>query len=161
MTTETFKQVPHYPNYEVSTQGRIRNHKRGNLMKGSDNGKGYRFVKMTNSRGRQKHCLIHRVVLSTFLPKEGNFDVNHIDGNKYNNTLGNLEWVTKSENTRHAHSTGLFSSRDKLTAVDVLAMKAEFRSSKCRPIPEIATQYEVLPAAVYKIRAGTLYGYIK
>ena len=51
---------------------------------------------------------LHRVVAFLFIDKvEGKNFVNHIDGNKDNNCSDNLEWVTKSENTKHAHDNGL------------------------------------------------------
>ena len=53
--------------------------------------------------------LIHRLVAIAFVEGDHNFTVNHIDGNKLNNTPINLEWITKADNTRHQHATGLAS----------------------------------------------------
>lgn len=51
---------------------------------------------------------VHRAVALAFIPNIDNkTDVNHIDGDKYNNHLENLEWVTRKENMRHAFSNGL------------------------------------------------------
>lgn len=58
--------------------------------------------------GEQKHALVHRLVAETFLPRiDGKEDVNHLDGNKSNNRLDNLEWCTPLENVTHASITGL------------------------------------------------------
>lgn len=66
-------------------------------------GNGY---KMTNING--KRVRVHRIVANAFLKKiKGKDVVNHIDGNKSNNNVNNLEWVTTSENIRHAIKTGL------------------------------------------------------
>lgn len=52
--------------------------------------------------------LVHRLLAQTFIPNpEGKETVNHIDGNKTNNSLDNLEWATRSENQLHAYRTGL------------------------------------------------------
>lgn len=56
----------------------------------------------------QKWYLVHRLKAIVFIPNiENKEQVNHIDGNKSNNDLSNLEWVTRSENMRHAYRIGL------------------------------------------------------
>ena len=153
-----FKTIQHYPNYEVSTTGIIRNKTTGNNMKWIDNGKGYKVVKLYNAdtpKGRL--CLVHRLVLSTYKPITGNYDVNHIDGNKSNNSLDNLEWVTKSENTRHAHLTGLFNN--KLSIEDVLQIKELLRTAKLS-YSDIGRKFNVRHSTIWKIATGVLYDYV-
>lgn len=68
---------------------------------------GYVAIKLCVGKVR-KHKLIHRMVAEMFVPNpENKSEVNHIDGNKLNNNASNLEWVTSSENKRHAYGTGL------------------------------------------------------
>lgn len=68
---------------------------------------GYKFVRI----GKKSYPL-QRVIASTFIPNPDNKpEVNHIDGDKTNNAVSNLEWVTKSENIQHAVRIGLRSSR--------------------------------------------------
>lgn len=63
-----------------------------------------------------KNYLVHRLVAQSFIPnREGKSDVNHIDGNKYNNHRSNLEWSTRSENLKHAHKLGLLNQSRKGT----------------------------------------------
>lgn len=92
------------PNYEVSNMGNVRNCKTGRYLKPQLNQEGgYYRVSISG-----KHYYVHRLVADTFFDGDHEkIDVNHIDGNKYNNTLSNLEWVTRKENIRHAYINGL------------------------------------------------------
>lgn len=68
---------------------------------------GYKSVRLSKN-GKSHTCYTHRLIAEVFLPKEaGRNEVNHIDGNKQNNTVANLEWVNHSENVKHAHLMGL------------------------------------------------------
>ena len=72
------------------------------MMQGNINSYGYRVVRLTKS-GRPKDKKVHRLVALAFIPTISGKDfVNHKDGNKLNNYVGNLEWVTRGENNRHA-----------------------------------------------------------
>ena len=94
---EEWKPVADYNNYEISTLGRVRVGKQ--ILK-PDNINHYLFVRLN---GRK--VSIHRLMMKTFQPIENadEMQVNHIDGNKHNNQLDNLEWCTQSENIRHMH----------------------------------------------------------
>lgn len=152
-----FKQIPHYPNYEVNESGFVRNVKTGHTMKWIDNGKGYKSVKLYNEHTpKGRLCLVHRLVLSTFDPQQDK-DVNHIDGNKSNNHLSNLEWVSKSQNTQHAHKTGLF--KNKLSIKDVIQIKWMCKNTN-KSNGEIGHIFGVRHSTVWKIRNGYLYHYI-
>lgn len=88
--------------YEVSSYGRVRN-LTGKVLKTYIQNCGYEQVKLMN-----KHKQIHRLVAMCFIdnPEHKKY-VNHIDGNKLNNNVSNLEWCTNSENIIHARKTGL------------------------------------------------------
>ena len=68
----------------------------------------YPFVKLTRA-GRRENCPVHRLVAEAFIgiPPFHGAMINHIDGNKLNSSVENLEWVSASENALHAHRTGL------------------------------------------------------
>lgn len=68
----------------------------------------YLIVTLVDSLGKRKNKAIHRLMAETFIPNPNDKpQVNHIDGNKLNNNLENLEWVTKQENSQHAVNTRL------------------------------------------------------
>lgn len=75
--------------------------------------KGYLNITLYKN-GIEKHFNVHRLVAETFLTNINNLPaVNHIDGNKENNKVDNLEWCTYSENMKHAVRTGLFKPKKK------------------------------------------------
>jgi hypothetical protein len=91
--------------YWISNKGRFKNNM-GKLME-LTNHTNYLTISFKNN-GQNKTYQLHRIVAFMFVenPENKSF-VNHIDGNKTNNCADNLEWVTKSENTLHAHKIGL------------------------------------------------------
>ena len=96
--------------YEVSFQGGIRNVRTGKQLSGYRCTVGYIQIAAGHvaAAGEPKHPLVHCLVATAFLgPKPPGHEVNHIDGNKANNCVANLEYVTSAENKRHAWRTGL------------------------------------------------------
>lgn len=66
---------------------------------------GYKVVDLWNEDGNTGNILLHRIVAETFIPKiEGKDFVDHIDGNKLNNKVTNLRWVTKKENYHNVNT---------------------------------------------------------
>ena len=111
MEHEIWKQVPRWENiYEVSNLGRVRRvapvkgKETCRLMNFSDCGYGYKYVKF-RFNGRSERPLVHRVVMEAFVgSRPSQIQVNHKDGIRSNNALSNLEYVTCSENHKHAYS---------------------------------------------------------
>lgn len=92
-------------NYWVSSKGRYKNN-RGKIIELKNHNQ-YITISFRNKDKISTHPL-HRIIAFTFIDNlENKPYVNHIDGNKENNCVENLEWVTKSENTKHAHENGL------------------------------------------------------
>src|SRR5699024_2369537 len=109
---EIWKPIKGYEDsYLVSTLGRIKSKPRlgtrGGILKELYSRWQYNRVNLYKG-GEMKSFFIHRLVAKEFLPNpENKPQVNHKDGNKLNNALSNLEWVTQSENQLHAYETGL------------------------------------------------------
>lgn len=101
---EIFKDVIRFEKtYEVSNYGRVRNKKTGKFITPLYNHKGYLYVNLSYSHTGRVKWYIHRLVAFHFIPNpENKPQVNHIDGNKLNNYVENLEWCTDKENQDHA-----------------------------------------------------------
>jgi hypothetical protein len=100
---EIWKTVESSPNYKVSNSGSIKNIKTGRILKVSTNNSGYNLVCLSTENKKQTGY-IHRLVAEAFI--DTNLDtrtsvVNHIDGDKNNNNIENLEWATYAENAYH------------------------------------------------------------
>ena len=100
---ENWKTIENVTNYEVSDLGQIRNTKTNYILKGRLSKSGYLQVSLTDKETKKKkNYYIHRLVAIYFLENLDNKrEVNHKDGNKLNNNVDNLEWVTPSENQKH------------------------------------------------------------
>lgn len=103
-------QIADYPRYTIWSNGLVwssgnKRHKPRFLREYLNNA-GYVCVWLSNDKGRKVHY-IHRLVAEAFLPKSSYKEVNHIDGNKQNNSVSNLEWKSRSKNVQHAFDVGL------------------------------------------------------
>ncbi len=94
--------------YSINTNGDVMSYKYkvAKQLKRNVNTQGYEYYKLSNG-SKLKNYTIHKLVASTFIGLvQDNMQVNHIDGNKLNNNISNLEWVTSSENQKHAFKIG-------------------------------------------------------
>ena len=117
---EQWKPVKGFKNYRVSNLGRVKSvdhyanskggtqtFRHGSLVKGFPTNCGYVNVRLStyiNGKQKMKNCLVYRLVAEAFIPNPTKLpQVNHIDGNKENNNVANLEWVSRSTNVQHAY----------------------------------------------------------
>ena len=118
--SEKWKSVPGYEGrYEVSDRGRIRSYcrigsgggqyeKPQRIIKGGRDTQGYPEVGLRDATGKRTTLRVHRLVMAAFVgPRPEGMTVNHRDGIKAHNWLGNLEYVSQAENNRHALDLGL------------------------------------------------------
>ena len=111
--------------YEITRDGKVINKHTGHTLAPQPNGKGYLRVSIG-----KKLMFIHRLVAEKYIPNpENKPQVNHKDGNKLNNCVDNLEWVTNQENRNHAvdndlQVTGERCSWAKLTEENVKEIRA-------------------------------------
>ena len=118
-----------YENYMITTHGEVFNVNTRKYLKNVEDGRGYYFVTLYKD-GKGKNYRIHYLVASHFINnKENKPQVNHIDGNKLNNNVKNLEWATPSENIKHSWATGLSKSSE-LQKEKARQMCIELKSKK-------------------------------
>lgn len=105
---EIWKTVEGFTNkYEISSAGVLRNALTGRIYKATYNRDGYKWLNI-RYKMEAKYTSIHRLVALAFIPNPNNYpDVNHIDCNKENNTVENLEWCSHKHNMQHAVAHGL------------------------------------------------------
>jgi hypothetical protein len=144
---EEWRSIPEFDGYQVSSLGRVKSTDRfcgdrpgvtkGKILKPFRNKRGYLEVNLyKNSKSTAK--IIHRLAAKAFISNDFNKpQVNHIDGNKLNNKVSNLEWMSNSENQLHAYSLGLQPSRAgennikaKITNKNVTELKVLYNSGK-------------------------------
>ncbi len=130
--------------------------------------KGYLRVTLYKD-GSRKNFLIHRLIATHFIPNpENKPQVNHIDGNKINNNIDNLEWVTPSENTQHAYDTGLQGKQlgesnggSILTIEDVKFIKENYKP-RCREFSGVALakRFGVSKSTIRSILSGRTWAHV-
>lgn len=160
--TEIWGCHPKYDKYLISNTGLIKSFYNGKLMKLSKNANGYNIINVTDLNNVRRSELIHRMVMQTFsnyVPFELGYEVNHMDGNKNNNNLSNLEWVTRAENLQHARDNKLFKSligeqngNCKFTDAQMFEMR-EFKKLGFK-VKDITKSYNISKSQITKLLRG-------
>jgi len=95
--------------YQITDDGRVISLLSGKVLSPGTKPGGYQFVGLRQGKGSKAiYKMVHRLVAEAFISNpSGKPEVNHIDGNKLNNSAANLEWATRSENAMHGFNAGL------------------------------------------------------
>ena len=152
--------------YTIDTDGVVFNVTDGRVLKGTSISKQNRYVKIH----LDKFYALHRLVAEHFLPNpdpKKYTQVNHIDGNRYNNAVSNLEWCTPSHNVLHAFSTqlkkpqiGETNGQSKLTETQVRQVWALRNSGLTARQIRDRLKLNVSIAAIKLIRLGKSWAYL-
>nr|DAW45505.1 MAG TPA: homing endonuclease [Caudoviricetes sp.] len=141
--------------YEITRNGEIYSlkHNKRKLIKGYIDKYGYRRV-LLHIWGKRKKYFVHRLVAMKYIENPNNLpQVNHKDGNKLNNNVENLEWVTAKQNIQHAIKNNLREANNssKLNINQVKEIKKLFLTKSMK---EIASMYNVSLSCIKHIHAG-------
>ena len=154
---EIWKEIIYAPNYEVSNLGNIKNKTTKRVKKLN-----YERMKKTNTRarvglsndGKGKNYYLHRIVAQHFLTNINNYnEVNHKDGDVYNNKLDNLEWVSKKQNMDHANKNKLIK---RYTRKIVVINKNDNTEQIFDSLTTCAKNFKVWPSVISSICKKTL-----
>lgn len=154
--------------YQIDDEGNIYSPYNGfHKLNPSPTKKGYYRIVLQTSNGR-KTFQVHRLVLQTFNPIENmdKLQVNHIDGDKSNNNLNNLEWCSCKENINHGHENGLYHPArgqkvygNKLKEEEVLEI-CELLKNSNMSLREIGELYGVSKHCIYDIKRKRSWGWL-
>ena len=141
---EGFKEIPGYAGkYFINEQGEVWSIvKRALMSQQWDEKHPYPWLFLLCEDGKRRTICVHRLMGKTWLPlppgkigsRRGEYCINHKDGNKLNNHLNNLEWITTEENLKHAWQTGLNQSTGENSSC------AKVNSSQVRMMRELFAQ---------------------
>lgn len=150
---ETWRDIPGFPDYQASDCGRIRSRKTGAwqvLRQTPHRGNGY-LVVSPRVGGRYVARSVHRLITRAFLGDAAGRDVNHINGNKHDNRLENLEYLSRGENHRHAYRSGLRDAVGRKLTRDQVGQIAALRGRSTQT--EIAGLFGVSRSTVGRIHS--------
>jgi hypothetical protein len=151
-----FLPIPGFYPYKASADGRISN-LNGKILSPKDD----RYLRVCLSINKKETTqLVHRLIALSFIPNPNNLPaINHKNGIKHDNRVENLEWITHSDNHKHAYATGLKSAKGekngqaKLTDEEVLEIKNLLNTTNLTTI-EIGKMFNISRQTISLIRTN-------
>lgn len=156
---EEWRAVPEFPNYLVSRSGQVLSLRRPRAAGGILSSKiasGYVVVRLQRGKSRFT-ALVHRLVLSAFIgPCPDFMEAAHLDGNRLNNSLENLKWVTRKENHSHKSMHGTRQSGEKAPSAKLSWESVRYIRSQYRKIrqTDLAERFGVNRTTIQRIHSG-------
>ena len=148
-----WKNIPNWEWYLINEQGEILNTRTNKLIKGDVNNIGYHRITLYNN-GYKQRFFVHRLVATLFLPNPDNLPkVNHIDGNKDNNDVNNLEWCTRTYNEHAARRTGI----KEYKPFEVIFENGAYKIYEFAP--QLALELNVTKRTIFNYLQGKSQGY--
>lgn len=153
------KDIPGFEGrYAVTEDGRVWSYKKCDFLKWMIGTHGYPCVELGTGSRKSKRCVksVHRLVAETFLPNpKRRPEVNHIDSNRANPHIKNLEWVNRTENMAHANAKGRIpkgqdKTTAKLTESDVIEIRQKYKFWKYT-MNTLAIEYRVSLSCIQSI----------
>lgn len=163
------KQIPNFSRYYITPDAKVYLVSNNTIKLKTfpyDKSCGYKRSEIVDDFGQRKSMLLHRLVALTFLEDSYSMDkeVNHKDANKLNNVVDNLEWVTRSENLKHAYShqllnvSGENNPRALLTETDVLSIYNRMLSGESNK--SLADEYGIGTSTILSIKTKQSWNYL-
>ena len=152
---EEFRDLKGFENYQISNLGRIYSKKRRTCLKVKRLGNsGYYQVRLSKD-GSYVYKNLHRLIAETFIPNPNNLrTVNHINGNKLDNRISNLEWADDSTQQHHAYLTGLKdSTQHVLSEQEILEVYKKYFENN-QSIYSLAKEYNTRKQQIAKLVKG-------
>lgn len=133
--------------YIITPDGLV--HRNNKTLKYDINSKGYARVSLHGKR-----FFVHRLVAKKYIPNPNNLpQVNHINGDKLNNSVDNLEWCDNTYNNKHSYLNGRCSGNTKLSK-EALQHIINVINSGNYNVKELAVKYNVAVSTIYAIKQG-------
>tara|TARA_R110000868_G_scaffold405816_1_gene685654 strand:+ start:561 stop:1085 length:525 start_codon:yes stop_codon:yes gene_type:complete len=119
--------------YEISNTGKLRNGEY--ILKGKVGANGYVSYSMSMGNYQRKYEMAHRLVAKAFIENpENKAEVNHIDCNRLNNDVTNLEWCTHSENIKHSRALNRYPKQIKKRTIETINKDRKAKEHKMKAV---------------------------